>query len=45
MKNNRGKNRVIFDDLSNNREMVIQFDKKTINKLVKPKKKQQQQNQ
>lgn len=44
MKNNRGKNRVIFDYLSNNREMVIQFDKKTINKLVKPKK-QQQQNQ
>lgn len=28
MKNNRGKNRVIFDYLSNNREMVIQFDKK-----------------
>lgn len=40
MKNNRGKNRVIFDYLSNIREMV-----KTINKLVKPKKKQQQQNQ
>lgn len=37
MKNNRGKNRVTFDYLSNNREMVIQFDKKTINKLVKPK--------
>lgn len=30
MKNNRGKNRVIFDDLSNNREMVIQFDKKQL---------------
>lgn len=30
MKNNRGKNRVIFDYLSNNREMVIQFDKKQL---------------
>lgn len=30
MKNNRGKNRVIFDYLSNNREMVIQFDKKKL---------------
>lgn len=28
MKNNREKNRVIFDYLSNNTEMVIQFDKK-----------------
>lgn len=37
MKNNREKNRVIFDYLSNNTEMVIQFDKK-INKLMKPKK-------
>lgn len=39
MKNNREKNRVIFDYLSNNTEMVIQFDKK-INKLMKPKKQQ-----
>lgn len=31
MKNNRGKNRVIFDYLSNNTEIVIQFDKKLIN--------------
>lgn len=30
MKNNRGKNRVIFDYFSNNREMVIQFDKKQL---------------
>lgn len=30
MKNNRGKNRVIFDYLSNNREMVIQSDKKQL---------------
>lgn len=37
MKNNREKNRVIFDYLSNNTEIVIQFDKK-INKLMKPKK-------
>lgn len=37
MKNNREKNRVIFDYLSNNTEMVIQFDKK-INKLMKQKK-------
>lgn len=28
MKNNREKNRVIFDYLSNNTEIVIQFDKK-----------------
>lgn len=28
MKNNREKNRVIFDYLSNNTEMVIQYDKK-----------------
>lgn len=30
MKNNREKNRVIFDYLSNNTEMVIQFDKKKL---------------